>query len=409
MNNENNEIKENDKVQKALPEEETIEKTENSDSVQAESAQAQSEPSMTLEEAQKEFIEEFAPDPIVIPKYDKEKEKLKMDKAKAKTKKQNTKKSRKRRRLIRKIVNVIRAVFLFVLLLAGMTAMLASVVVRTNTTQYAIKSAILNSEPERFVIGKIKHPEKLMLKESSDYASVADILKDNSVIPIAYEDIERAVKRSTYPSFVSDVSSRVLRHLVYGDKYQEVKVSDVTKLLYENATQIEFVTGQKLGESACNNLARYILKSPAMTELKAYSLAKQPAAQYTYITSVVFALPVLIALVILLIIVLVLTIVACGSFAHKMIGWAMMVAGVVVGAAGYLFKPMFSPESEFVKSVMNALVKSFNGSSLIYGVVAFVLGLIIVLVGSALSDDEEYEDDEDDDFIDEIAEAVNRD
>ncbi len=365
---------------------------------------------LTVEEAQKEFIEEFAPDSIVIPNYNKEKEQIKMDKAKARTKKQNSSKNKKRREIIGKIVNVTRTIFLFALLLVTIAGTLAAVVVRTNTSDYSIKEAVLKGEPERFVVGKIDHPEKIMLRESSDRACVADILRDNSVIPVSYEEIEWAVQQSSYPSFIADVSGRVVNYLIYGKPFEEVSKDEIIDVFRENATWIELITGQRLGDSSWSNLADYIKNSPVSGEINEESLAKQPAAQSMYMTSVLFSLPVLLALIVIMIILLVLIVVSCKGYAHRMIGWSMMIAGAIVGAYGYFFRPKFTAISEFVKSVVNALTKNFNESALIYGVILFVAGLVVVLVGSALSDDDDEEDDDEDeeesDYIDEIEQDI---
>ena len=49
------------------------------------------------EEVEKEFIDEFAPEPIVIPNYNKEKEQKKIEKKKTKKISKNTKNGRKKK------------------------------------------------------------------------------------------------------------------------------------------------------------------------------------------------------------------------------------------------------------------------------------------------------------------------
>lgn len=373
---------------------------EKEETVAEEVAEA-AEPVIDKEAVKNEFIEEFAPDPILIPKYDREKEQIKHEKTKAKVKSKKSKKRRKRRRLVRKIVNIARNVFLFVLLLAILTTSVITVLVKVNTSEYGLKSAIRNGSPERFMIGEIKHPEKIMLKESSKYASVADILKDNAIIPVAYEDIEYAVRRSSMPDHLAKISKRVVDYYLYGKEFKEITLTDISEIIYENSSQIELVTGQKLGESACVNFARYIMQSPAIKELSAASLSSQKAATMTPATSLLFSLPMLIAMIILVIALLVLVIILCKGIAHKLIGWAIMASGVISGVLGSFYKLTFTPSSPFVKSVTDVLVKNFNSSARVFGTVIFVIGLLVILICSAMADS--YDDDsEDDDFIEEL-------
>lgn len=350
--------------------------------------------------AQEEFISEFAPEPIKIPKYNKEKEMRKVEKANEKNRKRKTKKSKKRRRLLRKIVFVTRSILLFVLLVTVVSLTVSSLLVKMNTSQYSVKSAIRSSSPETFVVGKIKNPSKINLKTSSQHAAVADVLRDNSLIIVTYADIKQAVLKSTYPDFVANVAHDIINYYIYGHAYEGVTGKDISESVLENVSYIKLVTGVELGESACNDIGKYAAKSKAVKELSQENLAAQPAAAYTHITSVMFSTMVLVCLVIALMLLMVLTVIGCRGFAHKMIGWAAIVSGLLTGVAGFLFKPMFKPGSEFVKCVVNAITTTFNQSALIYGAISLLVGVLVILIGKAMNDDEEY--DEEDDYIDEI-------
>lgn len=361
----------------------------------------QNEENTVKNDAESEFISEFAPEPIKIPNYNKEKEMEKVKKAKEKKKKRNSKKSRRRRKLIRRIVFVARTVLLFVILFAVLTVTLSTLLVKMNTSEYSVKSAIRTSEPESFVVGRIKNPAKLNIKESSSRASVADIVRDNSMIAITYADIEQAVLKSSYPEFVSDVAHRILEYYIYGTPVKEITGKDISSVMLENVSYIKLVTGTELGDSACNSFGNYIVKSKAFKEITPEKLAKQEAAKYIPVTSVVFSMAALISMVVALMLLLVITILSCNRFAHKMVGWATILSGLTVGVIGFLFKPMFSASSEFVTCVLDALVLSFNQSALIFGGIVMAVGLIVILIGRAMNDDDDDEDDEED-YIDEI-------
>lgn len=355
----------------------------------------------TQQDSEKEFISEFAPEPIMIPKYNKEKEMAKIEKANAKKGKRKTKKSKKRIKALRKFVFVTRTVFLFVLLLIVTATTLTSLLVKMNTSAYSVESAIRTNEPETFVVGKIKHPGKLNMKGSSSRASIADILRDNSMITVTYADIKQAVTKSSYPEFVADVAHDVLSFYVYANPLKGVSAADISDVMLENVSYIKLVTGIELGESACNDFGRYAVKSDAIKELSSENLSRQGMADYTHITSVLFSTMALVCIVILLTLMLVITVASCNGFAHKMIGWALMIAGLCVGIAGFLFKPMFASTSTFVKCVVDVLTKSFNQSALIFGAISVLVGLFVLLVGKVMrdEDDEEYEEE---DYIDEI-------
>lgn len=377
---------------------------ENNDNIQTEEAPAETEAVVqedTKKDAESEFISEFAPEPIKIPNYNKEKEMAKVKKAKEKKKKHNSKKSRRLRKKVRKIFFAVRTAVLFMLLFAVLTTTLSALLVKMNTSEYSIKSAIRTSDPESFVVGKIKDPARLNIKESSPRASVADVVRDNSLIPITYADIKQVIAKSSYPDFVADVAHNIIGYYVYGTRAEIITAKSISDVMLKNVSYIKIVTGTELGESACRNFGNYIADSKAVKELMPGNLQKQEAAKFTPVTEVVFSMPALICMVVALILLLVLTIISCNKFAHKMLGWVTILSGLAVGALGFLFKPMFASSSEFVTSVIEALTLNFNRSALIFGIIVMGVGLIVLLIGRALNDDDdEYEDD--DDYIDEI-------
>ena len=350
---------------------------------------------------EEEFISEFAPEPIKIPNYNKEKELAKMEKQNARRKKKKSKKSKKRRRMLRKIVFGLRTAVLFVLLLSVLTVTLSTLLVKLNTTEYSIENAIRTHESERFIVGKIKNPGKLNLKHSSSHASISDVIRDNSMITVTYDDIEQAVRKSSFNEFIADISHNVLRFYIYGERFDQVTSKDISKLMLDNVAYIKLVTGIELGESACNDFGRYISKSAAFKELSLNFLNNQPASKYTYITKVLFATPALIIMVIALMLLLVLTVIGCNGFAHRMIGVSAMLSGIIVGVFGFLFKPVYITQSTFAECVINAITKSFNINAIIYGGIVFAVGLLVVLLGHAMADDE-YEEYEEDDYVEEI-------
>lgn len=353
---------------------------------------------------QEEFIAEFAPEPIKIPKYNKEKEMRKAEKAKEKKKSRKTKKSKKRMRMLRKIVFVARTIVLFVILVAVISATLSSLLVKMNVSEYSIETAIRNNNPESFIVGKIKHPSKINFKASSQKASVADILRDNSMITVTYEDIKQAVSKSTYPGYIAEVAHNVVNHYIFGEPFKGITGIDIAEKVLENVSYIKLVTGVELGQSACKDIGSYAAKSETVKAFTAENLAKQPAAKYTHITSVAFSTTVLVCLVIALALLIVLTVLGCKGFIHKMIGWASIVSGLVVGVIGFLYEPTFTTSSEFVKCVINAMTRSFNQSALVYAAIAILVGILAMLIGKAMNDedDDEYEED----YIDEIEQVT---
>ncbi len=345
---------------------------------------------------QEEFISEFAPAPIKIPKYNKEKEKKRVQKAHAKQKKQKSKKARRRRRIIRKILTVTRAVVFSVLLFVVAAATVSSLLVKLGTTEYSVETAIRKGNPETFAVGKVAYPETIGLEPSSSKATMADILRDNSLILVTYDDIKMAVDRSSYPSFVANAAYNVINYYLYGTPFEAVSRESISKNLYENASYIKIVTGTELGESRCDEIAGYIANSTAVKEVSAASLNRQTAVKYTEITSVLFSSLALIIFVVALLLLLVLTVIYCKDYWHKIIGAAVILAGLAVGVAGFFLKPAFTSASPFVNCVIEAITKNFSHSAVIYASVTVLVGILVVLIGNSLGeddDDEYYEED----------------
>lgn len=389
--------------------EEKEEKETLSDKMEEEKVSEVDEKDTGAEEVtEEEIIEEFAPSPITIPNYNKEKEHRKRAKARIKERNVNSKKGKKHRKIIKKVMNAVRAVVLVILLLVIGTASMTALNVRINTSEFAFNKAIINHDPSSFVIGKIKNPIAINLQESSENASVTDILKDNAIIPVTYKEIVRVVNKSSYPEFVADIAHDVTSFYVYGKPFKGTSEKKIADMLYENASDIQIVTGQKLSENGCLKYAESISKSLAVKEIDPSVLDRQKAIKYTYITSILFSYPALIAFMVLLVTLIVLTILACTGYSHKIIGWTIMISGIVTGVAGYLVKPMFKASSPFVKSVLDAITDSFNTNSVIFGVVVLVIGLLIRLIGGLMVNDTPEEVVVKDDYIDEIEQEVKQ-
>ena len=111
-------------------------------------------------------------------------------------------------------------------------------------------------------------------------------------------------------------------------------------------------------------------------------------------------------MILALVLVIVLVIVVCKGYAYKIIGWSVFVAGLVSGVAGFLAKPMYKASTAFVQCIVDAVTDSFNKNSLIYGIVVVVAGILILLIGSAMkdndTDDDTYEEDEAEEYTEEV-------
>ena len=358
----------------------------------AENAQKKSEEKSS--EESKAFISDFAPEPIVIPNYNAEKEHKKRRKEKVRDQKKLSQSRKKTRRIVRRILFAARCLLMFVLLLAVMTATLTSLLVRLNTSEYAVENSIKNNHPEAFVIGKIEDPTALNIKKSSSHAAITDILRDNARGTITYADIKQAVLKSSYDEFIAKQAHGVIAYLLYGEAYGGVRGKDVAKVMRDNISYIKLVTEVELGESACDEFGAYVDKSSAFDEISPAALSKTKAAQYTQTTTVAFSLMVLVCLAVAMMLLILITAVACSGKAHTVIGWSGMISGLIVGIGGFMFKPAFAVKSLFVRDVFNALLRSFHQTAVFYGAVMFGICLLILLIGHAMSDNDEEEAEE---------------
>jgi len=382
------EIAEDSEVIDEDSEEEIEEETEESSEETEGEVSEDSEEPVEEKTVQEEIISEFAPAPIKIPNYNKEREKKKVQKAKAKNKKAKSKKARRRKRIIRKTLTTIRNIFLFLFILIVATATVASLLVRMNTTDSSVEKAIRDAGPETFVIGKIENPDELGLEESSPSARVADIVRDNIGNGVTYKGIEGAVESSAYPKFVSKVTTNVINYYVFGGSYKAVTEEEIKDMLVDCNGRIGG-GGNLLGPTRSEEIAERIAKSPAAQSISKAELDKQEASKYTSLTSVLFSSSVLTFLVIALLLLLILTIIYCRTYWHNIIGSAVIIAGLVVGVLGFLFKPAFITAVPFVRSVIDAITKSFNDSALIYGAVTILIGALIVFIGKSMRDDDD--------------------
>lgn len=344
------------------------------------------------ESDKQEIISDFTPEPINIPKYDIEKEHAKHNKNKERAKKRKINKNKKAYKALMKTLTVIRNILIVLVLFSIVSSALASVIVRVNTSEYAIESSVRSNNPESFIIGKIKDTSSLNMKRSSQNATITDILRDNTLYTTTYDAIVSAVRKSSYSKFIAQNAHGVISSLLYGENYSGVKGADVTKTLLENVSYIKLVTGVELGQSACEAFGEYVDKSTALNEIKEENLRKLPLAKYSGFTKVALSLPVLIGLLILIVLMVILVVCVCSGYAHKIIGWTTVLSGVFVGAIGFLCKPSFNADNQFINCVADAIVKGFSFSSLIYGGIIALVGVLVLLIGRAMSYDDEYED-----------------
>ena len=141
------------------------------------------------------------------------------------------------------------------------------------------------------------------------------------------------------------------------------------------------------GQVMCEDIADRISKSSVIKEFSVDNLAKQPAVKTTRFTAVLFSTVVLILLVVSFIVLLVLTVIYCKGYWHRMIGGAIVAAGL----AGYFFRIKLHAVSPFVKSMVDAVVTSFNNSAIVFASVTVLVGVLVLLIGKAVSDDEDDE------------------
>ena len=355
------------------------------------------------ETVQKDFIDEFAPADIVIPNYNKEKELKKMKKASIRKKKNASQESVRRRNIITKVVSIACAILLTVLLVTVSTAVLSSVIVRVNTSEFAVKKAIKDYGPERLIVGDIKNYEKLGMNQSAENASMADVLRDNAVNPVTYADIKDEINdpKSTYPEFIAGVATDIIKYCVFDETYTQVTEEDIAGVIYKNSSKILAATGQELTESDCKKIAKNIVNSKEYKELLLDEIDSKKAKMDTDLYSVIFSFPVLVGLILAFALLIILIIIACKGYAYKIIGWSIAVAGLVSGVAGFVFKPDFNASTAFVTCVVDAFTAAFNKNSLIYGIVVIASGILVVIAGNAMKDndfDDEDEYDEDDEY-----------
>lgn len=373
-------------VEETVADEKINETTQTSEDTTIEQKETQDE--------REEIISDFAPEPIKIPNYNIEKEKAKHDKNANRDKKRNSLKSKKRRRIIKKILTAVNSVVFFVLLLAVISATLGCVIVKVNTSEYSIEKAIRDNHPEEFIIGKIKNVKMLNMKQSAKNATITDILRDNAMGKITYADIVREVKKSSYPEFIAKNAHGVISFLLYGNMYEGVTGESVEKAMLANASHIKLVTGMELGESACAEFGEYVRNSSAFDDIKPQTLAKHPLAQITKYTSVIFSLMVLVCLVVALMILMVLAVIACGKYSTAILGWPFILSGVATVVAGFFVKIDFNTSSTFIKCVLDALTNQLTTSMFLFGAIALIVGVLIIMIGQVIAsnDDDMYEE-----------------
>ena len=121
-----------------------------------------------------------------------------------------------------KTLTIVRNVLIVMVLFTLVSSALASVIIRVNTSEYAIESSVRSNNPESFTIGKIKDPSSLNMKRSSQHASITDILRDNALYTTTYEDIISIVRKSSYSKLIAQNAHGVIASLLYGESYDGV-------------------------------------------------------------------------------------------------------------------------------------------------------------------------------------------
>lgn len=340
------------------------------------------------EEDKEQIISDFTPEPINIPKYNIEKEREKHEKRGEREKKRSLKKNKKAYKVMVKTLSVIRNVLLFVLLLSVITAGLSSIIIRVNTSEYAIESAIRTGNPESFVVGKIKDTKTLNMKKSSSRATMADILRDNAITVTTYKDIVNAIGKSAYPELIAKNAHGVISSLIYGTDYAGVSKKDVSDAVFKSASYIKLVTGNDVGKSASDQIGKYVEKSSALKDIKPENLK----SRYTNFTKKALSLPVLGVIFALIVVLIVLCVVFCKGYAYLMIGLPIIISALITGVAGLIYEPSFSSKNAFINCVRDAITQSFHKNSVLFAVVAVLIGAIVLLIGRALNVDDEYEE-----------------
>lgn len=344
------------------------------------------------EEEKQEIISDFAPEPISIPNYDPQKEKEKHIKKKVKTKKKLSARARARRRLAKKIARGLASVLLLVLLTATFSGTLSSLLVRITTSEYSVENAIRKNNPEQFTVGKIQDVSALNLKSGSAHASVADILRDNAMSTTTYEDIAQAVKKSGFSAFVAKHASGVISSLVFGTEYKGLTAAEVTKAFRENISYIKLATGVELGESACAQFGKYIAETSAFKDIKPENLKNTTAAKHTDTTKKLFSFTALAAMAAAVVFIVVIVTLVCRGYAHKIVGGGLILSGMITAAAGILYKPWFTTSNAFIQCVVDSVLKALKTNAIIYATAAVIIGVLVLLIGKAMSYGEEYEE-----------------
>ncbi len=354
--------------------------------------EARAEENQITEEEKQEIISDFAPEPISIPNYNPQKEKEKHIKKRVKTKKKLSAKSRARRRLAKKVARGVASLLLLVVLTAALTGTLSSLLVRITTSEYSVENAIRKNNPEQFTIGKIQDISALNLKAGSAHASIADILRDNAMSTTTYEDIAQAVKKSGFSAFAAKHASGVISSLVFGTEYKGITAAEVTKVFRENISYIKLATGVELGESACAQFGKYIAETSALNDIKPENLKNTTAAKHTDMTKRLFSFTALAAMAAVIVLAVVIVTLVCRGYAHKIVGGSLILSGMITAAAGILYKPWFATSNAFIQCVIDSVLKAFRTNAIIYALAAVIIGVLVLLIGKAVSYGEEYEE-----------------
>ena len=173
-------------------------------------------------------------------------------------------------------------------------------------------------------------------------------------------------------------------------------------MILSASKRIYGLTGRNVGESASKEFSAYIKNSSFFDDLSRENVMRQMNVEETQITSILFSTITLICLVIAAILLIVLTIVSCKDIAHKVIGWSIIVGGTLTGIAGYFTTTIFNARSELLKDVAEVLLNTFSHNAIIWSGITVVIGIVIILMGKMIIDDEEYDEYDQNGYIDEI-------
>ena len=177
-------------------------------------------------------------------------------------------------------------------------------------------------------------------------------------------------------------------------------------MILSASKRIYGLTGRNVGESASKEFAEYIKNSPFFDDLSRENVMRQMNSEETQLTSILFSTVTLICLVVAAILLIILVIVSCKGIAHKIIGWSIIIGGVLTGVAGYFTTALFSARSELLKDVTEVLLNTFNHNAIIWSGITVVIGIVIMLMGKMIIDDEEYDEYDENGYIDEIEQVA---